>query len=97
MTRNHIPPRKGAPRRRIPSHPLRRRVRGELQQEVIEEAIGSFQLPPSHEGEPPIVVSSNAKALFQLPPSHEGEPTSAVESAPLLPFQLPPSHEGERS
>ena len=35
--------------------------------------IDSFQLPPSHEGEPKPPATPTGYPLFQLPPSHEGE------------------------
>ena len=56
----------------------------------------TFQLPPSHEGEPALADALAAAAEFQLPPSHEGEPPLRADKPGAIIFQLPPSHEGER-
>ena len=60
-------------------------------------ALNSFQLPPSHEGEPRHRCSRACGLAFQLPPSHEGELSNALKIVAEDLFQLPPSHEGERT
>ena len=40
----------------------------------------SFQLPPSHEGEPPLSSPPASQMQFQLPPSHEGEPQASYHT-----------------